>query len=79
MKQFPDLHNWFDISEYYEHNQCRTITLLWKKDLKEDDIQRFVVEFAKLICRVRCNGELVLKDNGEDLCYKFQQVIDNKI
>ncbi|CRZ35886.1 hypothetical protein [Herbinix hemicellulosilytica] len=79
MKQFPDLHNWFNISEYYEHNKCRTITLLWKKDLKEDDVQRFIVEFAKLICRLRCNGELILEDNGEDLCYKFQQAIDNKI
>lgn len=79
MRQFPDLRNWFDISEYYEHNKCRTITLLWKDDLEEDDIQRFVVEFAKLICRLRCNGELILEDNGKDLCYKFQQAIDNEV
>jgi hypothetical protein len=79
MKQFPDLRKWFDISEYYEHNKCRTITLRWKDDLEEDDIQRFVVEFAKLICRLRCNGELILEDNGEDLCYKFQQAIDNEV
>jgi hypothetical protein len=79
MEQFPDLRNWFDVSEYYEHNKCRTITLLWKNNVENDDIQRFVVEFAKLICRLRCNGELILKDNGEDLCYKFQQAIDNEV
>ncbi len=79
MKQFPDLYNWFDVSEYYEHNKCRTIALLLKDNLEDDDIQSFVIEFAKLICRLRCNGELMLEDNGEDLCYKFQQAIDNEV
>lgn len=79
MKQFLDLRNWFNISEYYEHNKCKTITLLWKDNLEDDDIQCFAIEFAKLICRLRCNGELILEDNGEDLCYKFQQAIDNEV
>ena len=39
-----------------------------EKRFGEDDVQRFVVEFAKLICRLRCNGKLILEDNGEDLC-----------
>ncbi len=79
MRQFPDLSNWFDISEYYEHNKCRTITLLWKSNLGEDEVQCFVLQFAKLICRLRCNGELFLEDDGEDLCCKFQQAIDNTV
>lgn len=79
MKQFPNLNIWFDISNYFEHNNCRTITLLWKDDIAENEIQYFVHEFAKLICRLRCNGELLIEDNGEDLCYKFQQVIDNAV
>ena len=38
---------------------------MWKNDLGEDEIQNFVIEFAKLIYRLRCNDELLFKDNDE--------------
>ena len=79
MKQFPDLNKWFDISGYYEHNRCKTITLLLKNDLNKTALQEFAKEFTKLTCRIRCNNELLYGDDEVDLCKKFQDSVDGKV
>jgi len=76
MRQFPDLKKWFDISGYYEHKKCKAFTLLLKDNLTGKEIQEFVKEYAKLLCRLRCNYELLFGDDEVDLCVKFQKAID---
>lgn len=76
MKQFPNLRKWFDVSGYYEHRKCKAFTLLLKDNLTDKDRQGFVNEFAKLLCRLRCNYELPFEDDEVDLCVKFQNAID---
>lgn len=79
MRQFPNLGQWFNISGYYEHNRCKTISLLLKDGLDEIALQDFAREFAKLVCRIRCNNKLVFGDEEVDLCAKFQNSIDGNV
>lgn len=76
MRCFPNLDRWFNISGYYDHHNCKTISLLLKDNLSDSEIQSFAKEFAKLICRIRCNGSFLFGNPEVDLCSKFQAVID---
>lgn len=76
MIHFPNLDRWFNISGYYDHHNCKTISLLLKDDLTDLAIQSFAKEFAKLICRIRCNGLFLFGDPEVDLCSEFQNAID---
>lgn len=79
MRRFPDLDKWFNVSGYYEYNRCKAISLLLKDNLNEISLQEFANEFAKLLCRIRCNNEILFNDDGVDLCRKFQDAVDGNI
>lgn len=76
MNYFPRLDRWFNISGYYDHHKCKTMSLLLKSELTDFEMESFAREFAKLICRIRCNGSFPFGNPEVDLCTKFQNAID---
>ncbi len=56
MKEFPDIKQWFDVSEYTVFNECRKLEINMKPEDKIN-ISSFCKEFAKYLCRMRCGDE----------------------
>lgn len=80
MDKFPDLLRWFENSGYYIEDNCKRIDFTFKDNLTDELIEEFAREYAKYICRIRCNGpQRPFFDSDEDLCEKFQNVIDDRV
>ncbi|MEN6325277.1 MAG: hypothetical protein ABFD18_03575, partial [Syntrophomonas sp.] len=56
MREFPDITQWFDVSEYTVFNECRKLEINMKS-VTEIDIPLFCKEFAKYLCRLRCGNQ----------------------
>lgn len=56
MKEFPDIKQWFDVSEYTVFNECRKLEINMKPE-DTIDMPLFCREFAKYICRLRCGNQ----------------------
>ncbi|AFL98976.1 hypothetical protein Desde_0516 [Desulfitobacterium dehalogenans ATCC 51507] len=56
MKEFPDIKQWFDVSEYTVFNECHKLEINMKPEDKVD-MSSFCKEFAKYLCRLRCGNE----------------------
>lgn len=56
MREFPDIRQWFDVSEYTVFNECRKLEVNMKPE-NSIDMSLFCKEFAKCLCRLRCGNQ----------------------